>query len=89
MTRKTPRALDRTGGAWLVLGRDVSDSVSIDGEPDVHACMVLDVDTGLVRGLATAAAQTDAVAQAIEMGLTTPADAWHPDRQAKCSVPPS
>ena len=73
MTRKTPRALDRTGGAWLVLGRDVSDSVSIDGEPDVHACMVLDVDTGLVRGLATAAAQTDAVAQAIEMGLTTPA----------------
>lgn len=78
MTRKTGRALARAGGAWLVLSRNVSDSVSIEGESDVRACMVLDVDTGLVRGLATAAAEIDAVAQAIKMGLTTPAGSLAP-----------
>jgi len=73
MTSKPARSIGRGGGTWLVLGRDISDSVRIDGEPHVRAGMVLDMDTGLVRGVAAGTTERDAIAQAMEMGLTKPA----------------
>jgi hypothetical protein len=42
--------------------------------------MVLDMDTGLVRGVAAGATEVDAVAQAIEIGLTKPAGNLPPGR---------
>jgi hypothetical protein len=81
MTSKMARRSGRNeGGTWLVLSRDVSDSVRIDGEPHVRAAMVLDMDTGLVRGVAAGTAESDAVAQAVEMGFTKPAGSVPPGR---------
>lgn len=36
---------------WIVLIRDVSHAVRIDGESTVVASLALDADTGLVRGM--------------------------------------
>lgn len=81
MTSETPRRIGRhVGGTWLILSRDISESVRIDGEPQVRASMVLDMDTGLVRGVAAGATEVDAVAQAVEMGLTRPAGTLPPGR---------
>jgi hypothetical protein len=66
------------GGTWLVLSRDISDSVRIDGEPSVRAGMVLDMDTGLVRGVAAGTTESEAVAQAFKMGLTKSAGGLPP-----------
>lgn len=74
------RTKSNGGGTWLVLSRDVSDSVRIDGEPHVRVAMVLDMDTGLVRGVAAGTAESDAVARAVEMGLTKPAGSLPPGR---------
>jgi hypothetical protein len=79
MTRKMARGGGRVGGGtWLVLSRDISDSVRIDGEPSVRAGMVLDMETGLVRGVAAGTTESEAVAQAFKMGLTTPAGGLPP-----------
>jgi hypothetical protein len=81
MTSKTTRRIGRHGGGtWLVLSRDISDSVRIHGEPHVRAGLVLDLDTGLVRGVAAGATESDAVAQAVRMGLTKPAGSLPPAR---------
>lgn len=80
MTRRPGRTMGRGGGTWLVLSRDVSDSVRIDGEPSVRAAMVLDMDTGLVRGVTASSTESGAVAQAAEMGLTKPAGSLPPGR---------
>lgn len=71
MSGKGPRSIERRdGGTWLVLSRDVSESVRIDGEPSIRAGMVLDMGTGLVRGVAAGATESDAVGRALEMGFT-------------------
>ena len=80
MTGKATTSGGRGRARWLVLSRDISDSVRVDGEPHVQAGMVLDMDTGLVRGVAAAATEVDAVAQAIEIGLTKPAGNLPPGR---------
>jgi hypothetical protein len=80
MTSKTARSIGRGGGTWLVLSRDISDSVRIDGEPHVRAGMVLDIATGLVRAVAAGKTEVDAVAQAVEMGLTQPSGGLLPGR---------
>ena len=54
-----PRAGTRAGRlpgvmdelTWIVLIRDVSPVVRVDGETTVVASLVLDADTGLVRGV--------------------------------------
>lgn len=79
MTGKRARRTERSGGGtWLVLSRDISDSVRVDGEPYVRAGMVLDMETGLVRGVAASTTESDAVAQAFKMGLTKPAGGLPP-----------
>ena len=76
------------GARWLVLSRDVSDSVRVDGEPQVQAGMVLDMGTGLVRGVAVGATEIDAVAQAVEIGLTKPAGSLPPGRPGEVLCAP-
>lgn len=81
MTGKRARTAGGTrGGSWLVLSRDISDSIRIDGEPQVRAGMVLDMATGLIRGVAAGRTESDAVAQAFKIGLTTPAGSLPPGR---------
>jgi hypothetical protein len=48
----------RRGGdrAWLVLARDVSDSVQVGGQPTVAAAIVIEDEQGLIRGTGLAAA---------------------------------
>lgn len=65
---------------WMVISRDVSHSVSVADQPVVVAALILDVDTGLVRGLSMAEDLRGALAQAIEHTLTKPAGALAPGR---------
>ena len=80
MAVEATRSIGRGGARWLVLSRDISDSVRVDGEPHVQAGMVLDMGSGLVRGVAVGATEIDAVAQAVEIGLTKPAGNLPPER---------
>jgi hypothetical protein len=89
MTGKSVKTAGRNrGGTWLVLSRDISDSVRIDGEPHVRAGMVLDMDTGLVRGVAVGTTESDVIAQAFTMGLTKPAGSLPPGRPDKVLCAP-
>ena len=36
---------------WIIVVRDLSHAVSIEDQPDTTACVVLDADTGLIRGV--------------------------------------
>ena len=88
MTSKATRSVGRGGARWLVLGRDISDSVRVGGEPIVRAAMVLDMDTGLVRGVAVGTTEIDAVARAVEMGLTKRAGSLPPGRPGEVLCAP-
>ena len=57
---------------WIVLIRDVSHAVRVDGESRVAASLVLDADTGLVRGMSVDQSGADACAQAMRTALTRP-----------------
>ncbi len=58
------------GGTWLVLVRDVSRTVRVRGVPRPTAALVLDVDTGFVRGIAVDEDDKGALAQAFATALT-------------------
>ncbi|HEX6325258.1 MAG TPA: plasmid pRiA4b ORF-3 family protein [Jiangellaceae bacterium] len=58
---------------WLVLVRDVSHAVQIADEPVIFICVVFDVDTGLVLGIAALPTRRDACSTAFRTALTTPA----------------
>ena len=71
MTSKAARKIGRHGGGtWLVLSRDLSDSVRVTDGPHVWGSMALDTSSGLVRGVAVGADENDALARALQMGLT-------------------
>ncbi len=76
------------GGAWLVLTRDVSQSVRAAANPQVSAALVLDADTGLVRGVAVGASEVDAVAQALSLSLSRPAGGLSPGRPCELVCAP-
>lgn len=59
--------------AWLVLVRDVSRSIAVRGHSRLNAGLVLDVDTGLVRGLAVGPTEAEALNEAFGAALSTPA----------------
>jgi hypothetical protein len=65
---------------WMVISRDVSHAVRVADQPVVVAALILDVDTGLVRGLSMAEDVRGALAQAIEHALTKPAGTLAPGR---------
>ncbi|HXW38316.1 MAG TPA: hypothetical protein VEJ44_01375, partial [Acidimicrobiales bacterium] len=73
---------------WMVMARDVSHAVRIRGEPVINAVMVLDVDTGLVRGLNVARTVEEALSEAFSMALTKlPAEGISVGRPRRVLVP--
>ena len=58
---------------WIVITRDVSRSVRVHESPVVFLSMILDADTGFVRGSAAGTSGPIARAQAIQQALSTPA----------------
>lgn len=63
---------------WMVMTRDVSHAVRVADQPVVVAALILDVDTGLIRGLSVAEDVRDALAQAVARALNTPAGSLPP-----------
>jgi hypothetical protein len=68
---------------WIVLIRDVSHAVRIDGESTVVASLVLDADTSLVRGMSVDRTGVGACAQAMRTALTRPAGDLPPQRPVR------
>jgi hypothetical protein len=64
----------------MVMSRDVSHAVRVVDQPVVVAALILDVDTGLIRGLSVAEDVSDALAQAVERALSKPAGSLPPGR---------
>jgi hypothetical protein len=65
------------------MSRDVSHAVRVADQPVVVAALILDVDTGLIRGLSVSEDVRDALAQAVERALNEPAGSLppgHPQR---------
>jgi hypothetical protein len=60
-------------GTWLVLLRDVSNAIHVRGESRLMAGLVLDVGTGLLRGVAVAPTEDEALAQALAGAVSKPA----------------
>jgi hypothetical protein len=58
---------------WILLVRDLHSTVQVRDEPRVIACLILDADTGLVRGVSTGVSAHEACAAAAGAALTTPA----------------
>ena len=57
----------------MVMVRDISYAVQIADEPVIVLCVVFDVDTGLVLGIAALPSGTEACRTAFHTALTTPA----------------
>ncbi len=68
---------------WIVLFRDVSHAVRVDGESSLVAGLVLDADTGVVRGMSVDRTGADACAQAMRIALTHAAGGLPPMRPAR------
>jgi hypothetical protein len=68
---------------WIVLIRDVSQTVRIAGESCVTASLVLDADTGLSRGMSVDRTSAGACAQAMRTALTQPAGDLPPRRPSR------
>ena len=58
---------------WIVVVRDVSENVQIEDRTALFASLVLDADTGLVRGVSLAPTARDSCREAAEKALTQPA----------------
>ncbi|WP_432978105.1 hypothetical protein [Dactylosporangium sp. CA-233914] len=73
---------------WIVLIRDVSHAVRIEGESCVVASLVLDAGTGLVRGMSVERSGAGACARAMRTALTQPAGDLPPQRPIRvlCGV---
>lgn len=81
MSAKRAKSATATrSGPWLVLTRDISESVRVQSEPQLRAGLVLDMVTGMIRGVSVAATEAEAVAQALTIGLTKPAGSLPPGR---------
>jgi hypothetical protein len=72
----------RRGGdrAWLVLARDVSDSVQVGGQPTVAAAIVMDDEQGLIRGTGLAAVPSEALRQALSSAVQAASQGSQPAR---------
>ncbi len=60
------------------MSRDVSPFIRVADQPGVIAVMILDVDTGLIRGLSVAEDIRSALTQSVESALTKPAGSLPP-----------
>ncbi|MDQ6613485.1 MAG: hypothetical protein M3083_01660 [Actinomycetota bacterium] len=70
-------------GTWLVLVRDVSHAVRVRGHSQLSAGLVLDMETGLMRGLAVAPTDGEALAQALATAVHKPAGPLSPGLPAR------
>jgi hypothetical protein len=61
----------------------VSHAVRVHDQPVVVAALILDVDTGLIRGLSVAEDIEEALTQAVEAALTKPAGSLPPGRPVR------
>jgi len=68
---------------WIVLLRDVSHAVRVEGESHLVASLVLDADTGVARGMCVDRTSVQACAQAMRTALTQPAGGLPPQRPAR------
>jgi len=68
---------------WIVLIRDVSQTVRIAGESRLTASLILDADTGLSRGMSVDRTSTGACTQAMRTALTQPAGDLPPGRPSR------
>jgi hypothetical protein len=59
---------------WIVLERDVSDSITIRGQRSTHLAVVLDTDSGLMVNTTAGTAAGDVVRRALKSALTRPAE---------------
>ncbi len=65
-------------GTWLVLVRDVSHAVHVRGHSQLRAALVLDMGTGLLRGLGVAPTDGEALAQVLDTAVHHPAGPLSP-----------
>ncbi len=81
-------AMPSAGRTWIVMVRDVSHAVRVEGEPRLTASLVLDADTGLVVGQSVARTGPQACAQAFATALTRPVSPHAPQLpgQVLCSA---
>lgn len=70
------------GPTWIVLARDLSGTVDVEGDPAVRAVLILDADTGLIRGVSIADSIGQACRDAAGSALTQPAGSLPPGRPA-------
>lgn len=63
---------------WMVMSRDVSHSIRVADQPVVIAVLILDVDTGLIRGLSVGEDIRSALSQSVERALNEPAGSLPP-----------
>jgi len=70
----------RQGGnlTWLVIARDVSDSVQVDGQPSVAAAIVMHDEQGLILASGVAAIPAGAVRNALRNATRTAAKSGRP-----------
>jgi hypothetical protein len=64
----------------MVMSRDVSHAMRVTDQPVVVAALILDVDTGLIRGLSVAEDVRGALSRAVERALNKPAGSLPPGR---------
>ena len=69
------------------MSRDVSDSIRVVDQPVAIAVMILDVDTGLIRGLSVAEDLPDALSQSMERALNQPAGSLPPGYPQRVLAP--
>jgi hypothetical protein len=62
----------------MVMSRDISQSVRVADQPVVVAVLILDVDTGLIRGLSVAEDVRTALSRSMELALNKPAGSLPP-----------
>ena len=62
------------GPTWLVLARDVSESVAVSGQRRTVLALVLDAATGLVVNITPGTSSQDVLRRALKGALVTPAD---------------
>jgi hypothetical protein len=63
---------------WIVLARDLSDTITIQEQPQVMVAMVIDAETGLIRGVSVGATIEQACAEAATTALNMPASSLPP-----------
>jgi hypothetical protein len=75
--------MESSGPTWIVMIRDVSHAVRVEGQPRVVASLVLDADTGLTRGISVTPTVQEACAEAMHKALTTQAGPLPPQAPAR------